>query len=120
MKHVFLLFPIILFIFSCGALLDQAMQADREKYVQQNPQLDSQTKQDIVNGSVRVGMDLNSVTAAWGNPQDYTESVGVSGNILILYYKYYSSSSGHFETHSVVYLQQDSDGVYRVTRVTRL
>ena|SRR3990167_4127744 len=119
MKPVFSLLPIILFIFSCGVYLDQQEQAEREKYVQQNTQLDSQTKQDVVNKVVRVGMDAYSVIAAWGNPDDYTTSVGAGGNVAIFYYKH-MDLHGYYKTNSVVYLQQDSDGVYRVTRITSL
>lgn len=45
----------------------------REIYIKSHPELDTITKEDIRNGTIRVGMTTEQVKASWGYPDEIHE-----------------------------------------------
>ncbi|MCH8029979.1 MAG: hypothetical protein IH874_08625 [Candidatus Dadabacteria bacterium] len=70
------------------------VQNTRENYVNAHTELDSRTKQAILNGKIFVGMTQEQVLASWGRPGEYgiggiNRSVGSLGvHELWIYYDY--------------------------------
>ncbi len=59
--------------------LERQVVIRRKHFVENNPNINSQFKQDILNGTIRLGMTKEMVTASWGKPSDINRSVGVWG-----------------------------------------
>lgn len=51
----------------------------RQDYVTTHPELTQQTKQDILEGRIRIGMTREQVKATWGYPDDINRTVGSWG-----------------------------------------
>lgn len=47
----------------------------RGQFIDQNPDLSEQRKQDILNGRIRIGMSREEVRASWGAPNDINRTV---------------------------------------------
>ncbi len=92
-------------------------QVDREAYLEKNQHLPEKTKTAVRNKKIFVGMDLASVIASWGYPQDSSKSVGRYGNYMHL--RYQRLISGVWRTYASVALEQDGFGVWRVTRISQ-
>lgn len=61
-----LLLVILIFVFSCGT----AWELRRQDYVSNHLELDSITKNYILNGIIAIGMTKEEVIASWGEPYE--------------------------------------------------
>jgi len=59
---------------TCDAL-DPIEKCRRAAYVEKHPEITEQTKQDILSGSIRLGMTTKEVNASWGLPRKIKRSV---------------------------------------------
>jgi hypothetical protein len=78
MKKIILLLISLLFLTGCVIATPQSRQA----YVNMNPGLPYQTKTDILNGLVRIGMRPSHVKASWGEPTHYPRRTITSQGVI--------------------------------------
>ncbi len=73
--------------------------ADREKYVSQHPDIKEETKKDIIQGLVSIGMSKDQVRASWGPPSRQGESITTFAHLE--HWVYYDSYVIYFENDKV-------------------
>lgn len=69
MRFIWLI--ILVFIFSgCGKKTEVVVISPQEKYVKEHPELSEDTKKNILNETITIGMTEEQVMASWGKPDD--------------------------------------------------
>lgn len=67
---------VILFLQSCTGMMASQR---RERYVDEHPWINEETREAILAGEIMIGMLRSQVIASWGHPDDINRSIGSWG-----------------------------------------